>query len=129
MLFMFIFAVIAVQLFKGKFFYCTDESKGLEKDCKLVSNPQIPHFSLYSLFNCKPPNIGEVITRPDHCTCLSPLSFIHASMSSRGQFLHYDKDEVAAMPREWKKYEFHYDNVLWAFLTLFTVSTGEGWPT
>uniref|UniRef100_A0A665X9Y3 Voltage-dependent N-type calcium channel subunit alpha n=1 Tax=Echeneis naucrates TaxID=173247 RepID=A0A665X9Y3_ECHNA len=31
-------------------------------------------------------------------------------------------------PRVWKKYEFHYDNVLWAFLTLFTVSTGEGWP-
>ena len=49
--------------------------------------------------------------------------------SSRGQFLAYEKDEVAAMPREWKKYEFHYDNVLWAFLTLFTVSTGEGWPT
>eukprot|EP00063_Salmo_salar_P041159 XP_014015994.1 PREDICTED: voltage-dependent N-type calcium channel subunit alpha-1B-like isoform X24 [Salmo salar] len=79
MLFMFIFAVIAVQLFKGKFFYCTDESKGLEKDC-------------------------------------------------RGNFLDYDKDEVAAQPRVWKKYEFHYDNVLWAFLTLFTVSTGEGWP-
>ncbi|KAG8011664.1 Voltage-dependent N-type calcium channel subunit alpha-1B [Nibea albiflora] len=47
----------------------------------------------------------------------------------KGQFLDYDKDEVATMPREWKKYEFHYDNVLWAFLTLFTVSTGEGWPT
>ncbi|XP_029506708.1 voltage-dependent N-type calcium channel subunit alpha-1B-like isoform X2 [Oncorhynchus nerka] len=79
MLFMFIFAVIAVQLFKGKFFYCTDESKGLEKDC-------------------------------------------------RGKFLDYDGDEVAAQDREWRKYEFHYDNVLWAFLTLFTVSTGEGWP-
>uniref|UniRef100_A0A3Q3J762 Voltage-dependent N-type calcium channel subunit alpha n=1 Tax=Monopterus albus TaxID=43700 RepID=A0A3Q3J762_MONAL len=47
----------------------------------------------------------------------------------KGQFLDYDRDEVAAMPREWKKYDFHYDNVLWAFLTLFTVSTGEGWPT
>uniref|UniRef100_A0A3Q3E634 Voltage-dependent N-type calcium channel subunit alpha n=1 Tax=Labrus bergylta TaxID=56723 RepID=A0A3Q3E634_9LABR len=47
----------------------------------------------------------------------------------KGQFLDYDKDEVASMPREWRKYEFHYDNVLWAFLTLFTVSTGEGWPT
>ncbi|XP_036382022.1 calcium channel, voltage-dependent, N type, alpha 1B subunit, a [Megalops cyprinoides] len=47
----------------------------------------------------------------------------------RGQFLDYDKDGVTAQPREWKKYEFHYDNVLWAFLTLFTVSTGEGWPT
>ncbi|XP_031711463.1 voltage-dependent N-type calcium channel subunit alpha-1B-like isoform X19 [Anarrhichthys ocellatus] len=46
----------------------------------------------------------------------------------RGQFLDYDKDGVSAQPREWKKYEFHYDNVLWAFLTLFTVSTGEGWP-
>nr|XP_021331853.1 voltage-dependent N-type calcium channel subunit alpha-1B isoform X8 [Danio rerio] len=47
----------------------------------------------------------------------------------RGLFLDYDKDDVTAQPREWKKYEFHYDNVLWAFLTLFTVSTGEGWPT
>ncbi|XP_048875915.1 probable voltage-dependent N-type calcium channel subunit alpha-1B isoform X1 [Brienomyrus brachyistius] len=46
----------------------------------------------------------------------------------RGEFLDYDKDEVSAKPREWKKYDFHYDNVLWAFLTLFTVSTGEGWP-
>lgn len=33
-LFMFIFAVIAVQLFKGKFFYCTDSSKDTEKDCQ-----------------------------------------------------------------------------------------------
>ncbi|XP_068609472.1 voltage-dependent N-type calcium channel subunit alpha-1B-like [Brachionichthys hirsutus] len=46
----------------------------------------------------------------------------------RGHFLDYDKEDVTAQPREWKKYEFHYDNVLWAFLTLFTVSTGEGWP-
>ncbi|CAB1332640.1 unnamed protein product, partial [Coregonus sp. 'balchen'] len=68
-----------LKLFKGKFFYCTDESKGLEKDC-------------------------------------------------RGKFLDYDRDDVAAQDREWRKYEFHYDNVLWAFLTLFTVSTGEGWP-
>uniref|UniRef100_A0A8D3D0J6 Calcium channel, voltage-dependent, N type, alpha 1B subunit, a n=1 Tax=Scophthalmus maximus TaxID=52904 RepID=A0A8D3D0J6_SCOMX len=47
----------------------------------------------------------------------------------KGQFLKYDDDKVAAMPRDWEKYDFHYDNVLWAFLTLFTVSTGEGWPT
>ncbi len=35
---------------------------------------------------------------------------------------------MRAQKREWKKYDFHYDNVLWALLTLFTVSTGEGWP-
>ncbi|XP_063067120.1 voltage-dependent N-type calcium channel subunit alpha-1B isoform X1 [Engraulis encrasicolus] len=46
----------------------------------------------------------------------------------RGKFLEYDRDKVEAKDREWRKYDFHYDNVLWAFLTLFTVSTGEGWP-
>uniref|UniRef100_A0A8B9REP3 Calcium channel, voltage-dependent, R type, alpha 1E subunit a n=1 Tax=Astyanax mexicanus TaxID=7994 RepID=A0A8B9REP3_ASTMX len=70
-LFMFIFAVIAVQLFKGKFFYCNDGSKDTEKECQ-----------------------GDV-----------------------------DLDK-----REWKRHDFHYDNVVWALLTLFTVSTGEGWP-
>ncbi|XP_043938320.1 voltage-dependent P/Q-type calcium channel subunit alpha-1A [Protopterus annectens] len=80
MLFMFIFAVVAVQLFKGKFFYCTDESKEFSKDCK-------------------------------------------------GEYLVYEKEnEVRAQERKWLKYEFHYDNVLWGLLTLFTVSTGEGWP-
>ncbi|XP_065811379.1 calcium channel, voltage-dependent, P/Q type, alpha 1A subunit, b isoform X10 [Labrus bergylta] len=46
----------------------------------------------------------------------------------RGEYLDYEKDEVKALKREWKKYDFHYDNVAWALLTLFTVSTGEGWP-
>lgn len=41
MLFMFIFAVVAVQLFKGRFFYCTDESKEFERDCRLGSETQI----------------------------------------------------------------------------------------
>ena len=27
--------------------------------------------------------------------------------------------------REWKKYDFHYDNVAYAMLTLFAVSTGK----
>uniref|UniRef100_A0A3Q2DJ46 Calcium channel, voltage-dependent, R type, alpha 1E subunit a n=1 Tax=Cyprinodon variegatus TaxID=28743 RepID=A0A3Q2DJ46_CYPVA len=77
-LFMFIFAVIAVQLFKGKFFYCTDSSKDTEKDC--------------------------------------------------GYYIDYGKDKKEVKKRDWKRHEFHYDNVIWALLTLFTVSTGEGWP-
>ncbi|XP_062855667.1 voltage-dependent R-type calcium channel subunit alpha-1E [Trichomycterus rosablanca] len=78
-LFMFIFAVIAVQLFKGKFFYCTDGSKDTEKDCQ-------------------------------------------------GYYIDYDKEKKEVKKREWRRHEFHYDNVVWALLTLFTVSTGEGWP-
>ncbi|KAM9784219.1 voltage-dependent P/Q-type calcium channel subunit alpha-1A isoform 9-T9 [Syngnathus typhle] len=62
--------------------------------------------------------------------------FFHCSDESkeferdcRGEFLVYGRDnEVKAQKREWKKYDFHYDNVAWALLTLFTVSTGEGWP-
>ena len=34
MLFQFIFSVIAVQLFKGKFYYCTDLSKLHKEDCQ-----------------------------------------------------------------------------------------------
>ncbi|XP_050972669.1 voltage-dependent R-type calcium channel subunit alpha-1E isoform X4 [Labeo rohita] len=77
-LFMFIFAVIAVQLFKGKFYYCTDSSKDSENECK-------------------------------------------------GYYIDYDKDKKKEK-REWKRRDFHYDNIIWALLTLFTVSTGEGWP-
>jgi len=36
MLFHFIFAVVAVQLFNGKFFYCTDDSKHTQDDCQYV---------------------------------------------------------------------------------------------
>uniref|UniRef100_A0A672S7R8 Voltage-dependent calcium channel type A subunit alpha-1 n=1 Tax=Sinocyclocheilus grahami TaxID=75366 RepID=A0A672S7R8_SINGR len=78
-LFMFIFAVIAVQLFKGKFFYCTDGSMGTQKECQ-------------------------------------------------GYYIDYGRDRKEVKKREWRRHEFHYDNVLWALLTLFTVSTGEGWP-
>uniref|UniRef100_A0A8C8LTF2 Voltage-dependent calcium channel alpha-1 subunit IQ domain-containing protein n=1 Tax=Oncorhynchus tshawytscha TaxID=74940 RepID=A0A8C8LTF2_ONCTS len=78
-LFMFIFAVIAVQLFKGKFFYCTDGSKDTEKDCQ-------------------------------------------------GFYINYEKDKQEVKRREWRRHDFHYDNIVWALLTLFTVSTGEGWP-
>lgn len=37
MLFMFIFAVIAVQLFKGRFFYCTDLSKKTKSECQYAT--------------------------------------------------------------------------------------------
>ena len=34
LLFQFIFAVVAVQLFNGKFFHCTDESKFHQEECQ-----------------------------------------------------------------------------------------------
>ena len=39
MLFHFIFAVIAVQLFKGRFFHCTDDSMDREEKCRSANTP------------------------------------------------------------------------------------------
>ncbi|XP_037942486.1 voltage-dependent calcium channel type D subunit alpha-1-like [Teleopsis dalmanni] len=78
----FMFAVIGVQLFKGKFFQCTDGSKMGKDDC-------------------------------------------------HGTYLVYDDGDVhkpRLKEREWKLNRFHFDDVAKAMLTLFTVSTFEGWP-
>ncbi|CAN7994074.1 unnamed protein product, partial [Ixodes hexagonus] len=80
-LFQFIFAVISVQLFNGKFHYCTDLSKLTESECK-------GEFYVFADAD-KPPRVEK---------------------------------------RLWKHQPFHYDNVMAAMLTLFTVQTGEGWP-
>ncbi|GIY71696.1 muscle calcium channel subunit alpha-1 [Caerostris darwini] len=78
----FMFGVIGVQLFKGKFFSCTDDSKLFEKDCK-------GQHIIYQ---------GGDITKP------------------------------TIEERKWDRYKFNFDDVAKAMLTLFTVSTFEGWP-
>ena len=81
LLFQFIFACVAIQLFKGKFFFCTDESKMDAEECQ-------------------------------------------------GEFYVYDPDDPMPRvePRIWRRTDFHYDNLIAALMTLFTVTTGEGWP-
>ena len=78
-LFMLIFSVIGVELFHGKFYFCSDESKMTKEECE-----------------------GESL------------------------YLHLDHAEL--LPREWSRHDFHFDNVFSAFLSLFTFSTGAGWP-
>ncbi|KAK6640591.1 Voltage-dependent calcium channel type D subunit alpha-1 [Polyplax serrata] len=79
----FMFAVIGVQLFKGKFFSCNDKSKMTEVDCH-----------------------GSYIVFKDG-----------------------DINKPERKEREWSPNNFHFDNVAKAMLTLFTVSTFEGWPS
>ncbi|XP_063698598.1 muscle calcium channel subunit alpha-1 [Culicoides brevitarsis] len=78
----FMFAVIGVQLFKGKFFMCTDGSKMTEEECQGT-------YMIFEDGNIDKPKLQE---------------------------------------REWERYIFHFDDVAKAMLTLFTVSTFEGWP-
>jgi len=81
-LLIFMFGVIGVQLFKGKFFMCTDLSMNNEKTCQ-----------------------GEFIVYTDG-----------------------DINKPVIEERVWERSPFHYDNILHAMLTLFVVSTFEGWP-
>uniref|UniRef100_A0A8C4L4Z1 Voltage-dependent L-type calcium channel subunit alpha n=1 Tax=Equus asinus asinus TaxID=83772 RepID=A0A8C4L4Z1_EQUAS len=49
----------------------------------------------------------------------------------RGYYYVYkdgDPTQVELRPREWIHNDFHFDNVLSAMMSLFTVSTFEGWP-
>ncbi|CAI5777478.1 voltage-dependent L-type calcium channel subunit alpha-1S isoform X1 [Podarcis lilfordi] len=78
----FMFACIGVQLFKGKFFSCTDSTKITAEECR-----------------------GYFITYVDA-----------------------DPTQVVEDKRMWKLNDFHFDNVLSAMMSLFTVSTFEGWP-
>ncbi|RUS83605.1 hypothetical protein EGW08_008624 [Elysia chlorotica] len=78
----FMFSVMGVQLFKGKFSQCTDSSKLTEEECQ-------------------------------------------------GQYIDYvdgDFNQPEVLPREWENNDFNFDNVYSGMLTLFTVSTFEGWP-
>ncbi|XP_023318725.1 muscle calcium channel subunit alpha-1 isoform X2 [Trichogramma pretiosum] len=78
----FMFAVIGVQLFKGKFFMCNDRSKTTAEECQ-------------------------------------------------GTYIHYEDGNInrpVTEERRWERNTFHFDDVGKAMLTLFTVSTFEGWP-
>ncbi len=65
------------------------------------------------------------------------LKYIHVTsavfyLSSRGKFIVYkDGDpnaEAVEEEREWYNNDFNFDDVGQAMLTLFAVSTFEGWP-
>ncbi|XP_021201888.1 muscle calcium channel subunit alpha-1 isoform X2 [Bombyx mori] len=75
----FMFAVMGVQMFKGRFFKCTDITKDNENDC-------------------------------------------------HGTYLIYENGEAITNDRLWLRNKFNFDDVLNGMLTLFTVSTYEGWP-
>ncbi|KAM4797020.1 voltage-dependent L-type calcium channel subunit alpha-1S [Rhinophrynus dorsalis] len=78
----FMFSCIGVQLFKGKFYSCTDSTKMTEEECR-----------------------GYFIVAKDG-----------------------DPNQLQLKQRVWTHSEFHFDNVLSGMMSLFTISTFEGWP-
>ena len=81
-MFLFVFAAMGVQLFAGKFFYCTDKSKLTPQECK-----------------------GNYVI-----------------------FTDYDYSQPVIQERKWQNNDWNFDDIGKAMVTLFTSSTGEGWP-
>uniref|UniRef100_A0A8C8A1Q2 Voltage-dependent L-type calcium channel subunit alpha n=1 Tax=Oryzias sinensis TaxID=183150 RepID=A0A8C8A1Q2_9TELE len=82
MLLDFMFACIGVQLFRGKFYSCTDPDQMTEETCK-------------------------------------------------GWYIRYQEGalhEMEVRKREWTNAELNFDNIFNGMLSLFTISTFEGWP-
>ena len=46
----------------------------------------------------------------------------------RGEYLVFVNDTARTQSREWRNSEFNFDDVSQAMLSLFTVTTFEGWP-
>ncbi|XP_073541121.1 voltage-dependent L-type calcium channel subunit alpha-1S [Phyllobates terribilis] len=78
----FMFSCIGVQLFKGKFYSCTDKAKMTAEECR-----------------------GYYIDAEDG-----------------------DPTHLQLKSRIWMHSDFHFDNVLSGMMSLFTISTFEGWP-
>ncbi|XP_075470088.1 voltage-dependent L-type calcium channel subunit alpha-1S isoform X2 [Ascaphus truei] len=78
----FMFSCIGVQLFKGKFYSCSDTTKMTEVECR-----------------------GQYIVAKDG-----------------------DLSQLQLQERVWSHSQFHFDNVLSGMMSLFTISTFEGWP-
>ena len=82
-MFLFVFSAMGVQLFTGKFFYCSDKSKMTQNECR-----------------------GSYVI-----------------------FENYDYSKPKIEERTWEKYDWNFDDIGNAMVTLFTSSTGEGWPS
>lgn len=60
-----------------------------------------------------------------------PLSGVTRPLCVRGYYYIYkdgDPTQIELRARQWIHNDFHFDNVLSAMMSLFTVSTFEGWP-
>lgn len=83
-----------------------------KNDCQWVSISKLSNFNLLFLKHL-------LINTKHKQICL--LRF-------RGSYLVFEKGKYIVKDREWGRNDFHFDNVMKGMLTLFTVSTFEGWP-
>ncbi|XP_019348147.2 voltage-dependent L-type calcium channel subunit alpha-1S [Alligator mississippiensis] len=92
---------------------------------KTIGNIVIVTTLLQFMFAC----IGVQLFKGKFNSCTDPSKI--TEKECRGSFITYvdgDPTQIQLEQREWQHNDFHFDNVLSAMMSLFTVSTFEGWP-
>ncbi|XP_060818095.1 muscle calcium channel subunit alpha-1 isoform X12 [Bombus pascuorum] len=115
----FVFAVIGVQLFK----YVV---KCVIVAIKTIGNIMLVTYLLQFMFAV----IGVQLFKGKffYCSDASKMT----KDECQGTYLEYDNGDInkpVMKERSWIQQRFHFDDVAKAMLTLFTVSTFEGWPS
>ncbi|KAJ2939410.1 hypothetical protein O0L34_g10841 [Tuta absoluta] len=111
----FMFAVMGVQMFK----YVV---KCVIVAIKTIGNIMLVTYLLQFMFAV----VGVQLFKGKFFMCndISKMT----KEECQGTYLVFEKNEYYVREREWSRYPFHFDNVMKGMLTLFTVSTFEGWP-
>ncbi|XP_074173205.1 voltage-dependent L-type calcium channel subunit alpha-1S isoform X1 [Rhinolophus sinicus] len=92
---------------------------------RTIGNIVLVTTLLQFMFAC----IGVQLFKGKFFSCNDPSKMTEEEC--RGYYYEYkdgDPTQIELHPREWTHNEFHFDNVLSAMMSLFTVSTFEGWP-
>ncbi|XP_074833425.1 voltage-dependent L-type calcium channel subunit alpha-1S [Carettochelys insculpta] len=92
---------------------------------KTIGNIVIVTTLLQFMFAC----IGVQLFKGKFSSCTDPSKMTEEEC--KGSFVVYvdgSPTQLELHPREWVHNDFHFDNVLSAMMSLFTVSTFEGWP-
>uniref|UniRef100_T1IPE0 Voltage-dependent L-type calcium channel subunit alpha n=1 Tax=Strigamia maritima TaxID=126957 RepID=T1IPE0_STRMM len=114
----FMFAVIGVQLFK----YVV---KCVIVAIKTIGNIMLVTYLLQFMFAV----VGVQIFKGKFFSCNDRTKFY--KHECQGTYIEYKEGDIKrpiVKQREWKNNDFNFDDVSKAMLTLFTVSTFEGWP-
>ncbi|XP_045780149.1 muscle calcium channel subunit alpha-1-like isoform X5 [Maniola jurtina] len=111
----FMFAVMGVQMFK----YVV---KCVFASIKSIGNIFIINHMLQFMFAV----VGIQLFKGKFCRC-TDITKVTAEQC-RGAYLIYENGRLQVHDRQWINNKWNFDNVLNGMLTLFTVSTFEGWP-
>ena len=130
LLFMFIFALLGMQLFGYEFVFCTeyglDVDGGAKSTCPAGMIDECPkHFDCYA--PCDASLVGQWVTFDDSgagglCQMYSGDKFNPSTRTTE----HVNAEYLARLGRGHNA-RHNFDDIFWSFVTIFQVLTGENW--